>query len=84
MTSRGDSFNFVVTRDGNHFLLRSQGKAVEGEIVSGTFDGDSNVITFLKSDVHYWLIPDNQNRASTPVDIADVLGNVTARLSLVR
>ena len=80
---KGDSMIDLAICDGDFVVIRSQKDAQKGEIVAAMIDGEATVKTWSKKDVHYWLLPANDNYAPIPADEAVILGKVTAVLRSV-
>jgi repressor LexA len=79
----GDSMIGAAIADGDQVVVRQQPEAASGDIVVALVDGEMTVKTFIRSDDHVWLMPQNPAYTPIPGDGASILGRVVAVLRQV-
>ena len=76
----GDSMVDVSIFDGDCVVVRQQNDAVNGDIVAALIEGGGTVKTFLRTEDHVWLMPENPSYEPILGDGCRIMGKVVATL----
>jgi repressor LexA len=76
----GDSMIGAALADGDLVVVKQQQEADNGDIVVAMIDGETTLKTFLRSDDHVWLMPQNPLHAPVLGDKATIVGRAVAVL----
>jgi len=76
----GDSMVDANIFDGDCVVVRQQNDAVNGDIVAALIEGGGTVKTFLRTEDHVWLMPENPSYEPILGDGCRIMGKVVATL----
>ena len=76
----GDSMVDANIFDGDCVVVRHQNDAVDGDIVAALIEDRGTVKTFLRTESHVWLMPENPSYEPIPGDGCRIMGKVVATL----
>ncbi len=77
---RGDSMVDANIFDGDCVVVRHQNDAVNGDIVAALIEDRGTVKTFLRTEDHIWLMPENPSYEPILGDGCRIMGKVVATL----
>jgi repressor LexA len=77
---KGDSMVDANIFDGDCVVVRHQNDAVNGDIVAALVEGGGTVKTFLRTEDHVWLMPENPSYEPILGDGCRIMGKVVATL----
>ena len=77
---KGDSMVDVNIFDGDCVVVRHQNDAVNGDIVAALTEDGGTVKTFLRTEDHVWLMPENPGYEPILGDGCRIMGKVVATL----
>jgi repressor LexA len=77
---KGNSMVDVDIFDGDCVVIRQQNDAVNGDIVAALTEDGGTVKTFLQTDAHVWLMPENPSYEPILGDGCQIMGKVVATL----
>ena len=77
---RGDSMVDANIFDGDCVVVRHQNDAVNGDIVAALIEDRGTVKTFLRTEDHVWLMPENPSYEPILGDGCRIMGKVVATL----
>ena len=76
----GDSMVDANIFDGDCVVVRHQNDAVNGDIVAALIEDGGTVKTFLRTEAHVWLMPENPSYEPILGDGCQIMGKVVATL----